>query len=132
MRTRRGAGARGALVALLDDQTQPAIVRASAIDAAGESAYAVKHRCVVRALKDDDASVRQAAVEALGNVDVELRQRFLPLLDDAVLSVRIEAARSLAGAPEQGSLRGSALAFARRSTNTSLCRRTWPIVPKAI
>ena len=33
---------------------------------------------VVHALKDNDASVRQAAVEALANVDPELRKRVLP------------------------------------------------------
>ncbi len=97
-----GPGARDALVALIDDQTQPAIARASAIDRLANLLTPQSTDAVVHALKDDDASVRQAAVEALANVDVDLRKRvLLPLLDDAVLSVRIEAARALAGAPER-------------------------------
>ena len=59
----------------------------------------------MRALKDPDASVRQAAVEALGNSDPALRRRVLPaMLDDAVLAVRIEAARALAGEGERSQM----------------------------
>ncbi len=97
-----GPGARDALVALIDDQTQPAIARASAIDRLANLLTLQNTDAVVHALKDDDALVRQAAVEALASADPELRKRVLPpVLDDAVLAVRIEAARALAGPPEQ-------------------------------
>ena len=95
-------GARDALVALIGDSSQPAIARASAIDRLANLLNAQTTDVVVHALKDADASVRQAAVEALANSDPEVRRRVLPpLLDDPMLSVRIEAARSLAGAPER-------------------------------
>jgi predicted CXXCH cytochrome family protein len=95
-------GAREALVQLIDDPTQPAIARASAIDRLANLLTPRSTDAVVHALKDADASVRQAAVEALVNADPELRKRVLPkLLDDEVLAVRIEAARALPGAPER-------------------------------
>jgi tetratricopeptide (TPR) repeat protein len=95
-------GAREALVTLIDDQTQPAIARASAIDRLANLLTPKSTDAVVRALKDADASVRQAAVEALANVDTDLRRRVLaPLLDDSVRAVRIEAARALVGEPER-------------------------------
>ncbi len=95
-------GAREALVTLIDDQTQPAIARASAIDRLANLLTPKSTDAVVRALKDADASVRQAAVEALANVDTDLRRRVLaPLLDDTVRAVRIEAARALVGEPER-------------------------------
>jgi len=95
-------GARDALIAVIEDPTQPAVVRASAIDRLADMLTPGSSDVVVRTLADLDASVRQAAVEALTNADPTLRQRVLPvLLDDPVRSVRIEAARILAGASEQ-------------------------------
>ena len=95
-------GAREALVALIGDTAQPAIARASAIDRLANLLTPQTTDTVVGALKDSDASVRQAAVEALGNAEPDLRRRvLLPLLDDPVFAVRIEAARALVGPPEQ-------------------------------
>jgi hypothetical protein len=49
---------------------------------------------VAWSLSDADDVVRLAAVEALGNADPAVRQRFLPrMLDDPVRAVRIEPAR---------------------------------------
>ncbi|MEO8753824.1 MAG: ammonia-forming cytochrome c nitrite reductase subunit c552 [Casimicrobiaceae bacterium] len=96
-------GARGALLALIDDKAQPAIVRASAIDRLGHWMTARMLPAVSRALNDPDASVRLAAVEALAATDPPARRRFLTrMLADPVRSVRIEAARALAGPGEAG------------------------------
>ena len=96
-------GARGALLSVIDDKTQPAIARASAIERLGHLLTPVTTDSVSRALNDPDAVVRLASVEALGGSDAAVRQRFLSrMLDDPVRAVRMEAARTLAGAPEQG------------------------------
>ena len=65
---RSGApGARGALLTLIDDKTQPAIVRASAIDRLGPWMTPTMVPAVSRALNDPDAIVRLAAVEVLAD-----------------------------------------------------------------
>ncbi|MCX7065571.1 MAG: tetratricopeptide repeat protein, partial [Proteobacteria bacterium] len=95
-------GARDALLSVINDPSQPALVRASAIDRLANWLTLASTDAVAHALQDPDASVRLAAVEALANTEPEMRQRLLPaILGDPVLSVRIEAARALAGAPEQ-------------------------------
>ena len=95
-------GARDALLSVINDPTQPALVRASAIDRLANWLTPASTDAVAHALQDPDASVRLAAVEALANTEPEMRQRLLSaVLGDPVLSVRIEAARALAGAPEQ-------------------------------
>ncbi len=97
-----GPGARGALLTVIDDKSQPAIARASAIARLGHLLTPVTTDAVTRALNDPDDVVRLAAVEALGGSEVATRQRYLArMLDDPVRAVRIEAARALAGAPEQ-------------------------------
>jgi tetratricopeptide (TPR) repeat protein len=96
-------GARGALLAIIDDKAQPGIVRASAISRLGHWLTPTTTEAASRALNDPDSVVRLAAVEALGNGDAAVRQRFLPrMLTDPVRAVRIEAARALAGASEAG------------------------------
>jgi tetratricopeptide (TPR) repeat protein len=96
-------GARGALLALIDDKAQPAIVRASAISRLGPLMSPTTLAAVTRALNDADASVRLAAVEVLAGMDVPTRQRYLPrMLGDPVRAVRIEAAFGLAGPGEAG------------------------------
>jgi len=96
-------GARGALLTVIDDKAEPAIARASAIDRLGRFLTPVTTDAVARSLNDSDATVRLAAVEALGGAEAATRQRYLPrMLVDPVRAVRIEAARALAGAPEQG------------------------------
>jgi len=98
-----GPGARGALLTIIDDKGQPAIARASAIARLGRLLTPVTTEAVSRALNDSDAGMRLAAVEALAGTEPATRQRYLVrMLDDPVLAVRIEAARALAGAAEQG------------------------------
>jgi tetratricopeptide (TPR) repeat protein len=96
-------GARGALLALVDDKAQPAIVRASALNRLGPLMSPTTLPAVTRALNDTDASVRLAAVEVLAGMDVPTRQRYLArMLGDPVRAVRIEAAYGLAGPGEAG------------------------------
>ena len=101
---RGGPGARGALVALIDDKAQPAIVRASAISRLGHWLTAATLGPVTRALNDTDRRGAAGRVEAI--VEHALRRRGSALLrrmlDDPVRAVRIEAARALAGAPSRG------------------------------
>ena len=94
-------GARGALLGLIEDKSQPPLVRASAIQRLGRLLTPVTIDAVARELNDPDSLVRLAAVEALANAEPATRQRYLPrMLDDPVRAVRIEAARALAGTPE--------------------------------
>ena len=96
-------GARGALLTLIDDKTQPAIVRASAIARLGRWMTPSMVPAVTRGLNDPDAVVRLASVEALATTDPATRQRYLTrMLGDPVRAVRIEAARALAGPAESG------------------------------
>jgi tetratricopeptide (TPR) repeat protein len=107
-------GARGALLTVLDDKSQPAIVRASAIDRLGRLLTPTTVDAVSRSLNDPEALVRLAAVEALANADTATRQRYLPrMMDDPVRAVRIEAAHALAGPPEAGLSPGQRAAFDR-------------------
>ena len=95
-------GARGALLALIDDKDQPAIVRASAIARFERWMTPATLPAVTRALNDSDAVVRLAAVEALGTAEPALRERYLArMLADPVRAVRIEAARALSGPSEK-------------------------------
>jgi len=94
-------GARGKLLTLIDDKTQPAIVRATAIARLGRWMTPSMFPAVTRALNDPDAVVRLAAVEALAGTDPATLQRYLPrMLVDPVRAVRIETARALAGPTE--------------------------------
>jgi tetratricopeptide (TPR) repeat protein len=94
-------GVRDALQTISDDRAQPAIVRASAIDRLGRWLTPATLSSVANALNDPDPLVRLAAVEALSATDPATRARYLPrMLADPVRSVRIEAARALAGPDE--------------------------------
>ena len=94
-------GARGALLALIEDKSQPALVRASAMQRLGRLLTPVTIEITARELNDPDSLVRLAAVEALANAEPPTRQRYLPrMLGDPVRAVRTEAARALAGPPE--------------------------------
>ena len=89
-------GARNALITVIQDKAQPAIVRASAIERLGRWLTPQTLDTVTRSLGDADSVVRLAAVEALANTDEATRQRYLPpLLEDPVRAVRIEAALAL-------------------------------------
>jgi predicted CXXCH cytochrome family protein len=106
--------ARRALLAILDDKDQPAIVRASALSRLERWLTAGTLPPVTNALNDPDASVRLAAVEALSSAPVVTRQQYLPrMLQDPVLAVRIEAAHALAGPGESGLREADTAAFNR-------------------
>jgi hypothetical protein len=71
-------------------------------------------------LKDSDPLLRLAAVEALALIPPHQRVvAAAPLLDDKVLAVRIDAARSLAAAPP-GSLAADQQAAFERASRTAL------------
>ncbi len=95
-------GARGALITLIDDKTQPALARASALDRLGRLLTPATLDAVTRSLNDPDPVVRMAAVDALANTDPPVRHQYLArMLDDPVRGVRIGAARALAGPAER-------------------------------
>jgi predicted CXXCH cytochrome family protein len=95
-------GAEDKLARLANDGSQPAIVRASAIARAAALDSALPGVNVGRALGDADPLIRAAAAEAAGNGDAaQWIAQLVPLLSDAVLAVRIEAARAVAGPAER-------------------------------
>lgn len=90
--------AEGALSALIADPSNPAIARATALSLLPEYFTARDLPAVQAALRDTDALIRSAGVRALEPLPVRDRVRLVaPLLDDSIRSVRIEAARLLAG-----------------------------------
>jgi predicted CXXCH cytochrome family protein len=96
---RAGPGAVQGLIALTDDRSQPAIVRATALELLiqypGRSVLAA----LQRGLGDADALVRRAAATGQQRLEPESRIAALaPLLGDPVRAVRMEAARLLAPA----------------------------------
>ena len=90
-----------ALTALAADRSQPAIVRATALDALQPYAGAASAAAVEAAVGDDDPVVRSAALQTAAVLAPETRVRLAaPLLSDPVRLVRITAARLLSPAPQ--------------------------------
>ena len=96
---RRGlANAEKSLTALIDDAAKPGIARATALNLLQDYLTPSSVPTVQAALGDNDALVRREAVRALESLPPQDRVRLAaPLLDDPIRSVRIEAARLLAG-----------------------------------
>lgn len=96
---RRGLpNAEGALTGLIADATTPGIARATALSLLPQYLTPIGLPAVEGALGDSDPLVRGEAVKALEPLPAEDRVRMAaPLLTDPVRSVRIEAARLLAG-----------------------------------
>jgi tetratricopeptide (TPR) repeat protein len=93
-------GAARLLSALVEDHSQPAIARASAIERMESHLTPDSLRAIRHALEDASDLVRRAAVHVLAETAPELRARLLPpRLGDGIRSVRIEAAGALAGVP---------------------------------
>jgi predicted CXXCH cytochrome family protein len=112
--TSGASGATGKLIALVEDKAQPAIVRASALSRLGPRLSPAGVDAATKALNDDDAVVRSAAVEALSGADPALRRQLLPrMLEDPVRQVRMDAARALASVPQTGLSDAQQAAFAR-------------------
>jgi Tfp pilus assembly protein PilF len=92
--------AAGALSGLITDASQPAIARATALSLLPEYLSPSSLPVIKSALNDREALVRREAVRALEPLSPRERVAMAaPLLTDAILSVRIEAARLLAGTP---------------------------------
>ena len=105
-------GAAANLRALIDSTAQPAIVRATAIELLQRYPGPTSLGLIARAVGDADPLVRRAAVAALTGFSQAERVRLAaPLLSDPVRAVRMEAARVLAGAPEQSLGETSLAAF---------------------
>jgi tetratricopeptide (TPR) repeat protein len=96
---RRGLpSAEKSLTALIGDTAQPGIARATALSLLPEYLTPTSAPAVRAALSDEDALVRREAVRALEPLPPQERVRLAaPLLNDPIRSVRIEAARFLAG-----------------------------------
>lgn len=93
-----GIGAADVLKVLVLDPSIPPIRRATALEEAGLYPGQNTLTVMTLALKDEDPMVRAAAVRALAVLPANRRQPLLvAMLDDPILSVRIEAARLLAG-----------------------------------
>lgn len=92
-------GAVQGLITLAEDTSQPAIVRATAIELLNRYPGAAVLQAMQRSLRDSDPLVRRAAVVGQERLPPEQRRAALaPLLDDPVRAVRMEAARLLAPA----------------------------------
>jgi Tfp pilus assembly protein PilF len=88
------------LTSLIEDDSQPSIARATALTLLSQYLTPASTPAVQRGLGDKDALVRSAALKALEPLDLQQRVGLAaPLLTDPVRSVRIEAARMLAGTP---------------------------------
>ena len=96
---RRGLpSAEKSLTALIGDASQPGIARATALSLLPEYLTPTSVPAVRAALSDEGALVRREAVRALEPLPPQERVRLAaPLLSDPIRSVRIEAARLLAG-----------------------------------
>jgi len=94
-------GARDRLLALARDETTPGIARASAVSRLDHITSPSQRETLRKLLKDGDHLVRRAAAGAYANTPPTLRVDLLPLLDDPIRDVRLEAAQVLAGLPIQ-------------------------------
>jgi tetratricopeptide (TPR) repeat protein len=87
------------LIQLANDKTQPAIARATAVDALRSTASEDAYQTTVKALSDPDARVKIVAINALANLSLNDRIRLLsPLLKNPVRAVRVATANVLADA----------------------------------
>jgi tetratricopeptide (TPR) repeat protein len=95
-------GAEAELVAVAEDGTMPAIVRATALAELGRFLSPKSVPAVVKCLHDRDPLVRLGALRALEGTDPRVHAANSgELLQDPVLSVRISAASLLAAAPPE-------------------------------
>lgn len=88
-----------ALVQLIQDDTQAPIVRATGIGLLVNFPTRDVLPLIKNALRDNNDLLRLGALRATEALSPEQQAILLPLLDDAVLAIRIEAARQLAGNP---------------------------------
>jgi tetratricopeptide (TPR) repeat protein len=95
------AGARQQLLALAQDQAQPGIVRASALQRLDRIPGPEAMAMLTALLQDADPLVRRAAVSAHQSLPMELRKSLIAMLDDPVRDVRLEAVPLVADVPAE-------------------------------
>ena len=96
-------GADVPLAALLGDPEQPAIVRSTAASLLGSYGTIPAQQAIVRALTDAEPLVRMAAADAVRGLEAaQTIPVSIDLLADPVRSVRLQAARTLAGFSREG------------------------------
>ena len=89
-----------ALAQLATDAGQPAIWRATAMEALGGVGGREATQAMAALLYDDDSIIRASTVRSLQFLSLPQRFQLLtPLLEDPVLGVRMEVANALAGVP---------------------------------
>jgi Flp pilus assembly protein TadD len=109
----RRPGAGTALSAIASSTTEPSIVRASAIERAGELGAAASNLTAL--LRDADPLIRRSAVRVLEQAPgPEWTPLLVPLLADPARSVRLAAARVLG--PSAAQLTGSDLSAFQRAS----------------
>jgi tetratricopeptide (TPR) repeat protein len=97
------AGAGQALAALAGDADRPAIRRATAASLLGRNGFPGGAEALARALSDPAPFVRYGALQSARALPPAERLALLaPLLRDPILTLRIDAARTLAGVPKDG------------------------------
>jgi len=94
------------LTEAINNEQYAAIVRASLLDASGHNPDQNTIRTSIKQLKNDDALIRRAAVQALTNLPIQHRWLILsPYIGDIARSVRITIAQALLGYYQYGSAR---------------------------
>ena len=107
------ADAERRLDALITDQDQPAIARASALALLPPLTTSASEAAIMAALADPNPLVRTSAPRALPAAPTPaMVQAAAPLLSDPVRAVRIETARALAGADQSSMTPEQQTAFA--------------------
>ena len=93
-------GSGDALARLARESEMPGIVRATALERLGVVPSPSTPSAIESALADEDPLVRLGALEGASALEPDARHRLaVPLLSDAVLNVRLEAARLLSEVP---------------------------------
>lgn len=89
-------GAPEALTALATEDTAPKIARATALEELARYPGPTTLPAIKEGLRASDPLMRRAAIDALSNVNPQVRVELLsPLLDDPVLDVRVAAASAV-------------------------------------
>ena len=100
---RDAPGGREALMRIAEDGAQSAIARASAFERLARTPTPEAVELATRALAGDDPTIVASAISVLSGADAATKRKVLaPLLRAKTRLVRMDAARALAGEPEQG------------------------------